>query len=168
MMKNLLLATLFCCVYSVAWSQTGEEEYLYLTFGYQEQLQKGLDDKKGYSWKPITKYKFTDKMGLPMLRRNGMVSSFDFEGLFREGEDTPCSIVCIYRKDENMKKRDGVFIPIPHHESGQDIRAKADEYLKSEVNFKSEVMYHYAIALGRLAIKQSQNEVTTQTLAGGN
>ncbi|NJO87153.1 MAG: hypothetical protein HC821_03880 [Lewinella sp.] len=44
-----LALSLSCCSLS---AQTTEEEYRYVTYGYQEQLEKGLDDKKGYSWKP--------------------------------------------------------------------------------------------------------------------
>ena len=155
-MKSCIPIFLFLMVSMISYSQTNEEEYLYLTFGYQEQLQKGLDDKKGYSWKTITQYKFSNKSGLPVINKTSFVSSFQFEGLYRDKESYPHSIVCIYRKDESVKKRDGIFIPIPHHKSGQDILAKADEYLKKEINLKPEILYHYSIALSRLVAQQSQ------------
>jgi len=127
--------------------QTSEEEYLYATYGYQEQLQKGLDDKKGYYWKVLTDYVFVDESRKLLLKQN-KVSKFEFEGLFRTAESVPCAIVVIYKKDENQKKKDGLFISIPHADSGQDIIAKAELYFEKKVDFNRELLKHYSLGLG--------------------
>ncbi len=137
-------------------SQTSEEEYLYVTYGYKEQLLKGLDDKKGYAWKQILEYKFVYD-NEKLIGHKSNLSLFTFEGLYRIGESKPCAIVSIYRKDENMKKRDGVFICIPHPKSETDIYAKMETYFKEKVDFNALLLRYYALALSKLGIVIAQN-----------
>jgi len=155
MTRNLVLfiLLLFCWAHSTA--QTSEEEYLYVTYGYKEQLLKGLDDKKGYSWKPITEYKYVNDSGT-LVWKKSLVSKFEFEGLYRSGETAPCAIVAIYKEDETMKKKDGQFICIPHADSGQDIIAKAKKYFEEEIGFDKNILSYYSLGLSKLAITLAQ------------
>ncbi|MBK8565986.1 MAG: hypothetical protein IPN76_22255 [Saprospiraceae bacterium] len=155
MKKIYCLTTFLLLPYIFLNAQTTEEEYLYVTYGYKEQLLKGLDDKKGYHWEPITDYKFTDEGGgLPFIGggKDKMPGKFEFEGLFRAGDKAPCAIVAIYKEQENMEKRDGLFIPIPHPDSGQDVLNRAKEYFTKDVKFKPEIRTHYILALQKLSM----------------
>jgi hypothetical protein len=136
-------------------AQTTDEEYLYLTYGYKEQLLKGLDDKKGYSWKPLAEFKFSNESGKLMWKK-ALISKFEFEGLIRENETAPCAIVAIYKEKEDMKKRDGLFIPIPHADSGQDIIAKARKYFEEEIEFDKNILSFYSLGLSKLAVVLAQ------------
>lgn len=141
--------------------QISEEEYLYLKLGYKEQLLKGLDDKKGYSWKTITQYSFYPEKGsvVPFSKGKSHTKSvIDFEGLFREGEPTACAIVAIYREDEQMKKRDGIFVPIPHHKSDKEIIRKAETYFEEEIKFDAKLMLKYSLALSKLSTTLTQGQ----------
>lgn len=133
-------------------SQTTQEEYLYVTLGYKEQLQKGLDDKKGYSWKSLYQHQFPYKKSGFL---NGKVETgvFDFEALYRYNEAQPCSFVAIFREKQGIGKKDGKFVCIPHPLSQKDIHAKAEKHLCEEANFSGPVFQQYAIALSKLAIK---------------
>jgi hypothetical protein len=136
-------------------AQTSEDEFLYVTYGYKEQLLKGLDDKKGYSWKLLLEYKFVydDKK---MIGRNAYTSSFIFEGLYRAGETKPCAIVVIHKKDEKANKRDGLFICLPHPKSDSGILAKLNAYYDKNVDFNTTLFRHYSLALGKLSTTIAQ------------
>lgn len=154
-MKTLLLISLLG-LSMACFSQTSEEEYLYVTYGYKEQLLKGLDDKKGYSWRPITEFNFLNDSG-KLVWKKSLPSKFEFEGLYRDEEDTPCAIVAIYKEKESMKKKDGLFICIPHAKSDQAILAKADTYFEEEIDFDKAVLKHYSGGLSKLAIVLAQH-----------
>ncbi len=154
-MKLKLIIVLVLSPYFL-FSQTTEEEYLYVTYGYKEQLLKGLDDKKGYSWKQTLEYKFVYD-NEKLIGHKSSLSLFTFEGLYRSGESRPCAIVSIYRKDENMKKRDGIFICLPHPKSDSGIYAKMETYFKDKVDFNAVQMRNYTLALGKLAVLIAQN-----------
>lgn len=143
--KGLLLYLVLFGCFLQAGAQTSEEEFLYANLGYQEQLLKGLDDKKGYRWKVITEYLYQDKPKHPKR-------SFQFEGLYREGERRPCAIVVIYREDRQEEKRDGTFFCIPSSESEAEILAKAQTYFVKEVKFNDSVKLAYIQALSKLAM----------------
>lgn len=55
MKKIIILLTFFWCF--LGYSQTTQEEYNYLTKGYAEQVEKGLDMKQGYDLKDVTSSK---------------------------------------------------------------------------------------------------------------
>lgn len=135
-----------------ALSQTTEEEYLYTIYGYKEQLQKGLDDKKGYTWKPLFQYRFSYKKS-GFMGGQYQTGVFDFEGLHRGEEAKPCAIVAIFREREGLTKKDGTFVCIPHPKTEKDIQGKAEKYLLEEARFSENVFQQYAVALGKLAIK---------------
>lgn len=150
----IFLLSLFACAIS---AQTTEEEYQYVAYGYKEQLQKGMDDKKGYYWKPIFQYRFTyqEEKFVKKLTYTGL---FDFEGLYLIGETTPRAVVAIFRKEDNMSKKDGVFMCVPHHKSMQGLLTESARYLKEEVRFSENILYHYTIALGSLAMALSEQK----------
>jgi hypothetical protein len=152
-MKNLLIIISFFIAYP-NFAQTTEEEYLYLTYGYKEQLLKGLDDKKGYRWEPVTDYKFIlEGGGLPLIgSKERAPGKFEFEGLYRTHQNAPCAIVAIYKEWATMEKRDGLFIPIPHPASGQEVLDKAKTYFTDEVKFKTDIRTQYILALQKLAM----------------
>lgn len=135
-------------------AQTTLEEYLYVTYGYKEQLQKGLDDKKNYHWQVLMQHKFPFKKS-GFLQGQYQTGVFDFEGLYRTGESHPCAIVAVFRFREGLPKKDGVFVCIPHPKTDKDIQAKAEKYLMEETDFSESVFQQYAIALGKLAMTQS-------------
>jgi hypothetical protein len=135
-------------------SQTTQEEYLYVTFGYKEQLQKGLDDKKGYSWKPLMQHQFSYKKN-GFLNAQFQTGVFDFEALYRDTVARPCAFGIIFRERQGIAKKDGVFVCIPHPLSDKDIHLKAEKYVLEEAKFSESVFQQYAVALGKLAIKLS-------------
>jgi hypothetical protein len=128
------------------------EEYLYVTYGYKEQLQKGLDDKKGYAWKVLSQHKFPYKKS-GIFSGQYQVGVFDFEGLYRSTDSIPCAIVAVFREREGVFKKDGVFVCIPHPQTERDIHERAEKHLLEEAKFSESVFQQYAIGLGKLAIR---------------
>ena len=148
------LVFLFLSLFFSSFSQTTEEEYLYVTYGYKEQLLKGLDDKKGYRWETITEYRFKEEgNGLPVIGNKAVPpGKFEFEGLHRTGENAPCAIVAIYKEKDSMEKRDGLFIPIPHPKSDQEVLERGKMYYTKEIKFKPAIQTQYILALQKLAM----------------
>jgi hypothetical protein len=79
------------------------EEYNYLTKGYKIQVESGLDMKKGYVLTDLVSSEATNTFNK---------SSMTFKGLYREGQQTPCAVLCIIDK---------AYICIPHFESSDDL-----------------------------------------------
>ena len=157
-MKKSITIFSFLLTAAICLSQTTEEEYLYLTFGYQEQLQNGLDDKEGYYWKPVLDEYYTEDKGIPVINRSKQSGLFKFEALMRTGEDHPSALVAIYLEDHKMKKRDGLFIPIPSSKSNPVIIGKANWYLEEELKLDRTTFRNYSIALQRLAIHIAEEQ----------
>jgi len=132
-------------------SQTTDEEYLYVTYGYKEQLLKGLDDKDGYSWSTLAEFPFVNASG-NLLWKKSIPSKFVFEGLYRDDESRPCAIVAIYKEKADMARKDGLFICLPHPESGQDIIGKAKVYFEEEIDFDKDLLNYYSQGLHKLAM----------------
>ena len=153
---TIILFFIINTITTQTFGQITNEEYLYTILGYKEQLQKGLDDKKGYEWKPLCEHRFVNNSG-KLVWKKTQVSQFLFEGLYRIGEQTPCAIVAIYLEDKEMPKKDGVFISIPHENSSQSILQKASVRLEKEVDLSPGTLLHYARGLQKLAIKLAQN-----------
>jgi len=152
-MRNILLALCIAVFFTgPIIAQTSTEEYLYVTFGYKEQLQKGLDDKKGYAWKHLLQHQFPHKKS-GFLNSQYQTGLFDFEGLYRNGETNPCAFVVIFRERQGLHKKDGMYVCIPHPLTDKDIQAKAQKYLLEAAKFSESVFQQYAIGLGKLAIK---------------
>lgn len=156
-MRLLTVAVLLLVGLSSLLGQTTEEEFLYTALGYKEQLLKGLDDKAGYRWKPICGYTFPNESG-KLIWKKSAISSFEFEGLYRSGENAPCSIVAIFKEDAAARKRDGLFICLPDPASGQEIIAKARKYFLEEVELSDKELEEYTFALGKLALTLAQEQ----------
>ena len=95
-------------------SGTTQEEYNYLTKGYKDQIEKGLDMKKGYILKNVdedfsnTLTTVENNIRKPITRKN------EFKLLFRENEELPCAILMItVRVDNNVKQ----YFCLPSHKS---------------------------------------------------
>ncbi len=155
MMKRAFFILITVMSSVLVFSQTSDEEYQYVTYGYREQLQKGLDDKDGYYWKPVYEYRFEyqeDKF----FGKNKFIGLFSFEALFRKDDSTPCAIVAIYRAKDHWPKKDGVFLCIPHHKSMKGVFSNTEKYMEEEVDFTDDVMFNYSIAAGRMAMAVSE------------
>lgn len=97
----------------ISFSQTTEEEYNYVTKGYQIQLESGLDMKKGYLISGVG-----DPWGLDYgdFKRN-----IEFKLLLRAGEKIPCAtIMKLQRTNTNYKE----YLCIPHYKSSKAIWEK--------------------------------------------
>jgi len=84
---------------------TTQEEYNYITKGYQVQIESGLDMKKGYSFVDYGKWG---------NKRDGICT---FKGLMRQGETKPCAIMMIHTFNENNNR----YYCIPSAKSSQEI-----------------------------------------------
>lgn len=93
---TLLITVLFGSVktYSQTPVTTTEEEYNYITKGYQVQIESGLDMKKGYTLKDIGDWS---------LKYGDGNRGFTFKGLYRGTNTKPCAIMAIYNKKEGEK-----------------------------------------------------------------
>lgn len=95
---KIILATLFLTVFfgvTKLYSQTittTEEEYNYVTKGYQVQLESGLDMKKGYTIKDLGDWS---------LKYSDGTRGLTFKGLYRGADIKPCAIMSIYQKKED-------------------------------------------------------------------
>ena len=98
-----------------AFSQTTEEEYNYLTKGYKFQIESGLDMKKGYTLQDLTSHNVGER-------------KTEFKALFRDGEDKPCAVLCIYNRPSTGFKD---YICIPHFDSDKAIWDKVYEKIKT-------------------------------------
>lgn len=92
----LLLTILFGTtkLYSQTVLTTTEEEYNYVTKGYQVQIESGLDMKKGYTFKDL---------GYWSLKYDDGSRGFSFKGLYRGADTKPCAIMAIYQKKDGEK-----------------------------------------------------------------
>jgi hypothetical protein len=156
-MRVFVITVLLLGGFSSLFSQTTEEEFLYTALGYKEQLLKGLDDKSGYRWESICGYTFPNESG-KLIWKKSAISSFEFEGLYRSGENAPCSIVAIFKEDAEARKRDGLFICLPDPASGQEIIAKAHKYFLEEAELSDKELEEYTFALGKLALTLAQEQ----------
>ena len=104
-MKKLMFFLLLVASQTVFGQNKGttEEEYNYLTKGYKIQVESGLDMKKGYT---LTDLLTSEASSL--FDKSSMI----FKGLYRDGQKTPCAVLCIVDKK---------YICIPHYESSDDI-----------------------------------------------
>lgn len=106
MKTALVLISIFISVQLAA--QTTQEEYNYLTKGYKEQIEKGLDMKKGYSFKDLGTFEY--KSGIE-LRRS------EFKALMKEGDSKYRAILLIYRR----VGADPYYVCIPTPDAPEDI-----------------------------------------------
>lgn len=133
-MKYRLLGTLFVLFFigQVA-AQTTYEEYTYLTKGYKTQVENGLDMKQGYRIMALPVFVEsvkTDTLGsqLNVFQKDiwQIQRTAQFKALYREGEETPCAILCIYEKfarnkSSNELQKFADYICVPHFASDPKI-----------------------------------------------
>lgn len=98
MKYSLLLA--FVLVAGAALAQTTQEEYNYLTEGYKEQLEKGLDTKRGYVFGPEQVISIDDGKFI-----------FTFKPLLRESENKLAAVSV--RIQSNKAISSDIFLCIP-------------------------------------------------------
>ncbi len=105
MKKVVLCIGVVLLSYSYSYSQTTtEDEYNYVTKGYQELVVKdGGDLKKGYTLKDFGSWGYA-----PGTTFGNDTAYVDFKGLYREGIAKPIAIMAIYKKGED---REYVCIP---------------------------------------------------------
>jgi len=104
-MKKLVFLLLVICQTAYGQSSKGTtlEEFNYLRKGYQIQVESGLDMKKGYTLVDLMKSEVSNRFNS---------SSMVFKGLYRDGQQTPCAILCIMGR---------YYVCIPHYESSDEI-----------------------------------------------
>ncbi|MFZ4796764.1 MAG: hypothetical protein ACOYMA_04675 [Bacteroidia bacterium] len=111
-MKNYsLLIIFFLVAISSAYSQTTEEEFNYLTKGYQIQMESGLDMKKGYSTKEITDY--------IVNFQSGNYKKVTFRYLYKEDTKKNVAVLAqftFYKKEENKTISKYLCIPLSNSE----------------------------------------------------
>lgn len=121
-MKLFTLLLLFFT--SLTFSQTTLEEYNYLTKGYKIQKESGLDMKRGYSMRDVSKYSFSDSS-----------REVNFKYLYRLNEQkAPCATLMIVTRKSTGFIR---YYCIPHAESSEEIWDLAYSSYKSMVDCTS-------------------------------
>jgi hypothetical protein len=123
------LALLLCLLPIVAMGQvTTDEEYNYLSKGYQIQMESGLDMKKGYS------IKLLDATALTI---EGKDLTAQFSGLYREGSERPCAFLVTVMKSG---ARDRLYLAIPSHDAPKEMWDRAFQDLNNRLGQLREAM----------------------------
>lgn len=107
-MKMKISLTAFVLVCIPCWlrgQSTTEEEFNYLSRGYQIQLESGLDMKKDY------RLELLDRTTLPI---HNAARSVEFSGLYREGTDKPCAYLVTLGQGDNTLKN---YLCIPSYDA---------------------------------------------------
>jgi hypothetical protein len=105
--KRLLFLLVVGLMALAAKSQTTEEEYNYLTKGYQIQLESGLDMKKGYTMKDLTEY--------VVNFQSGNYKKVTFKYLYKDEAKKNVAVLAIfsfYKKEENKTLSKYICIPL--------------------------------------------------------
>jgi hypothetical protein len=113
-MKAFLFISILMLFYSIAHTQTSQEEYNFITKGYRFTIDYGLDMKKGYSIKSLKKYELSS------------ACTSSISGLFRNKSGNLAGYL--------VKIKDGTFekdICIPTERSTDDIWKQYDYMLQS-------------------------------------
>jgi len=102
-----LIPTAFIVILAIQASraQTTEEEYNYVTKGYEMQVKGGLDMKQGYRLEDLLVDTVKERVSA-------------FKALIREGEDKPCAILLIYTRLATGEKS---YLCLPHPASDEKI-----------------------------------------------
>lgn len=133
-MRKSLFSTLLALFFAVnAHAQTTYEEYIYLTKGYKTQLENGLDMKQGYRMVAVPVFVESvrnDTLSSPLnvFQKDiwQVQRTAQFKALYREGDDKPCAMLCLYEKHARNKATNEVqkfvdYICIPHYTSDAKI-----------------------------------------------
>lgn len=118
--SKLLIFALVIAFNCASYAQTTEEEYNYITKGYQVQLESGLDMKKGYTLTDLGNSWFNQ----PMLDQTIQKREVSFKGLIRQGEIHPCAIMMNFKRTD-ISHGANYFLCIPHPKSSEDIWNRA-------------------------------------------
>lgn len=127
-------------------AQTTLEEYNYVTKGYKETVEKGLDLKKGYRFVDLHENYTTNTSDKGTIKRTML-----FKGLYRDGENTPCAIMVIYNRSDNGFKE---YVCIPHFNSDKEIW---DMYAKQMKSYTGEGADAMLWGLGKSAAFFAKN-----------
>jgi hypothetical protein len=135
--KRIIVLTLILFTFRLS-AQTTEEEYKYLSKGYQIQLESGLDMKKGYYFKDVGTVFQTSDAG---NREVGFLI------LYREATDAPAGLIMSYKRTdvENAKT---TYTGIPMPKSDYSIIAKFQAEITSTVSSYNSLYQARAIAYG--------------------
>lgn len=115
-------------------AQTTQVEYNYLTKGYKIQIESGLDMKKGYELRDY---------GTWGTNYNSFKRNATFKGLYRNGDETPCALLMVFKKTNN-KYVD--YICIPHYNSEDSVWIKAfDDWQESADSWDAGAGYSWGM-----------------------
>ena len=112
---SILVGVLLLVGTSMCLCQTTMEEYNYITKGYKVQMESGLDMKKGYQFEDLNSSIFPDPGDSTTYKKT------EFKALLREGQSTPCAIMCIFTTVTKSKIENADYICIPHSDSPKEI-----------------------------------------------
>lgn len=101
------------------------EEYNYLSKGYKDQIDKGLDMKKGYILKNVIS-DFSDAISFSPEQTYKRHSEFKL--LFKEGDSKPCAILMILTVYHKSKLNATHYFCIPTYNSNLWTNLKEDLY----------------------------------------
>ena len=143
---KLILAICFSMIACLAFSQTTEEEYNYVSKGYKIQLESGLDMKKGYRFENV------DSWGLDY---GAFQREASFKYLYRDGEDIPCATMMkLYRTDTDYEQ----YLCIPHYNSSEDIWKRTLQDFKSATEDWTKASHGYAWGMIKMISFMSSKE----------
>lgn len=135
-MKKLFYLLLFVSINFFAqqnentvWNNTENgttlEEYNYLSKGYKDQLEKGLDMKKGYILKNVIS-NFSDAISFSPEQSYKRHSEFKL--LYKEGDSKPCAILMILTVYHKGKLNGTHYFCLPTYNSTLWTNLKEDLY----------------------------------------
>ena len=114
------------CVVSISFAQfddeghhaTTETEYRYVSKGIKVQEESGLDMKKGYQILPYKDMKAQTRTNTNSRPQTPYQRSVEFAGLFRDGDEYPCAIIAIHRRNDTNHEQ---YFCIPSWSTGPEI-----------------------------------------------
>ncbi|MBC6996158.1 hypothetical protein QWY85_05015 [Neolewinella lacunae] len=146
-LTEFFISILFsCCLVSPLQAQTSQEEYLYVVYGYKEQLAKGLDNKDGYTWESLYQYDFSYQQA-KLLGKETKKGRFLFSVLRKKDTNEYRATVVIFLDESNRMQSEGMFWCIPHPKSTSALKEQSHEYLATELKLPPEILLGYAQAL---------------------
>lgn len=107
MKKTFLIICLLFSLQNFAQISTSEEEYNYLTIGYPESLEKGLDFKQGYNLQKINSREWAKlKLELFALNDNNNVTKAYLVTYFKnDNKKDKLKFFCIPINNESLRKK---------------------------------------------------------------
>ena len=133
MLRILCIVSAVQLVAASATAQTTEEEYNYVTKGYEMQVKGGLDMKQGYRFENLLTDTVKDRKS-------------EFKALIRDGEEKPCAIMLIYTR---LATGDISYVCLPHPDSDEKIWSKT--YKAMYKGFYADAITSMAIGIMKVA-----------------